>query len=580
MMDYRVEVLDVYGRRCALFDEVPLMDVSRTAPDKTDEIRGLLPTSVEDLGNAYEIRVWVDGRLFCRGEVDSISPQWGDMRKLILDQYVPFHNVVEFEAHGEARLGNSYVSQLYSNREVSAIVKDLINRAPGPVHYWVEHTGYPEGAQREFSKFWGRRTAGNALQIGGIDTGQWIDASRMDLSGAYAKDGDTIAGLVVDGVAWPDLRMMMIDTEEMALNSHARSRHPEVAMWDSIRYAQSGYAQKAIKAKAFLQQLIDEKSIEYIELNPHQNSSGVFDDRVDVYGRYLGLIYGGGECFNAALVEQDLADIYLWDEGRYHVPEMALKDFFSYTGIHTDSIENTESVLQEFSVNSGVLEALTALAYAAKGYVFSVDLEQGVKFHAPTHPDQVAFFSPTQMGVLWGARMSGMCNILYVDGNPLNGVVNSSYIRGESLDTYGAKARGLTYFALGSERDGEKLARGLLDDLAYPERVGTLRFFTGNAALQVGDLVEVRDGPLRRLDEALPEEWGGRFDSTLTGRVKEVRHRFSGKHVVTTAQLTSPLRSVDKPLSFMVRSQESASTLFEFRLDSEVVGLDMGFHLD
>jgi hypothetical protein len=50
--------------------------------------------------------------------------------------------------------------------------------------------------------------------------------------------------------------------------------------------------------------------------------------------------------------------------------------------------------------------------------------------------------------------------------------------------------------------------------------------------------------------------------------------------VETVAALTSPLRSVDEPVGFMVRSQPGASTLFQFRLDDETVGLDLGYHLD
>ena len=65
----------------------------------------------------------------------------------------------------------------------------------------------------------------------------------------------------------------------------------------------------------------------------------------------------------------------------------------------------------------------------------------------------------------------------------------------------------------------------------------------------------------------------------LAARVRRVRHRFSGRHVETTVDLDSPLRSVGDPLAWLVRSQPAASTLFEFRLDAETVGLDMGFHL-
>jgi hypothetical protein len=121
------------------------------------------------------------------------------------------------------------------------MVRAVVNQARGPLHYYVEHTAYPDGAAREFGKFTTRMALADPLPVGGIDSGQWVDSSRIDLSGAYAKDGDTIAGLVVDGLPWPDLRLMMIDAEESSLNSHAISRHPEIADWDSDRYDRSAY---------------------------------------------------------------------------------------------------------------------------------------------------------------------------------------------------------------------------------------------------------------------------------------------------------------------------------------------------
>ena len=62
--------------------------------------------------------------------------------------------------------------------------------------------------------------------------------------------------------------------------------------------------------------------------------------------------------------------------------------------------------------------------------------------------------------------------------------------------------------------------------------------------------------------------------------MKEITHEFRGRLVTTTAGLTSPLRSVDDPLSFIVREQASAESLFQFRLDEKTVGLDLGYHLD
>ena len=296
-MGYRVEVWDTWNRRIAAYDDVPLLEVTRAFPDETDRIRGLLPAGTADLGPGYSVRVRVDGEPFAEATVTSVSPQWGDTRKLVLDRYVHFHEVIEFEAARGPRDGNTTVSPTYTNREVGAIVKDVINRAPGAIHYLVDHNDYPGGAEREYAKFLARKTDENELEVGGIGAGQWVGSGRIDAGAAYAKDGDTIAGLVVDGVAWPDLRFMLIDCEETSRNSHAVKRHPEVAEWTDARYAASGYKLRGDAAKDALQNWLDTKGIDYIELNPHQDAAGVYDDRVDAYGRYLGLVFGGGRVF-------------------------------------------------------------------------------------------------------------------------------------------------------------------------------------------------------------------------------------------------------------------------------------------
>lgn len=579
-MDYAIEIIDNWGRCIAAYDDVPLLDVVRSSPDDQDEIRGLLPFNTGELSNAYQVRVYVDGVICCEGLVEYVRPQWSDTRKLILDKYVAFHEVLEFAARSPRRNGNAMVSRAYKNREIGAMVKDILNSARGPIHYWVDHKAYPEGAEREYMKFLARKTDENELETGGIAEGQWVGGERIDIGAAYAKDGDTIAGLVVDGEAWPDLRLMLVDAEETALNAHAESRHPEVAFWTDDEYDRSVYKRRADAAKAFLQQMIDEESIEHIELNPHRNAAGEFDDRVDAYGRYVGLVYGGGKCFNAALVEQGLTEVYLYEEGKYHVPEMALKDFYSYVGCHKDSIEATGVTLGEFDVRGGVLEVLTALAYAAGGFVFSVDVDLGVRFRRASEADRVLFHDPVKIGVRLGSDASSLRNILYFKGNPFTGTLSKTYACGESIDEYGIRAAGFEYFSITAESDADKLAAGLLDDVSYPEFIGAVTFFHGEETLRVGDIIEVRGEALRRFDRELPGEWDGRFAGKLVGCVRAVGHRFTGKQVTTTAFLTSPLRSVVNPLSFMVRSQPGATTLFEFRLDDDTVGLDMGFHLD
>lgn len=579
-MTYRLEVYDTFGRRIASFDDVPLVEATRRGPDRRDSIRGILPAGVDNLSPGYRIRAYVDERLFCDTRVTEVIPQWSDTRKLILDQYVRFRKVVEFLAEGDLAAGNAVVSSAYANQSIGAIVKDVINRALGRLHYTISHAAYPQGAEREYLKFLARKTPENELDVGGIATGQWVGGVRVDTSGAYAKDGDTIAGLVVDGVAWPDVRLLMIDCEESSRNNHAFSRHPEVQEWTDAQYAASGYKLAADAATAALQSLIDTHGVDYIELNPHKNALGEYDDRVDAYGRYIALVFGGGQCFNAAQVELGHADVYLYQDGRYHDPDMALKEFYSYSGVRADSIEDAATSLIAYDTSVGVLEAITALAYAAGGYVWSVDPAMAVRFYKAARPARVWYFDPVRMGISYGANRSEFANAIYFDGNPISGSVSKTYARGESIDEYGFSARALELFGISREEDADKLAGGLLDDLAYPERVGRAEFFYGNSEVSPGDLVEVRSGPLRRIDRELEQEFGGRFAGRLTARVKEIVHRFSGTHVSTRVELTSPLRSVTSPLSFMVRSQPSGSAVYQFRLDDSGVALDGAHHLD
>ncbi|MBN2310877.1 MAG: thermonuclease family protein [Candidatus Hydrogenedentes bacterium] len=579
-VDYRIEIYDTWGRRVAVVDETPLLEAVRTAPDRPDRIAGLLPAGLAHLGHGYRIRVFVDGRLFCEASVVRVAPHWSDTRKLILDRYVRFHELLEVEAERAANDGNTAVSRCYVNGEIGELVRSAIDSATGRVHYLVDHAAYPDGAQREYAKFEARRTAGNALFYRSIALGQWAGPGRVDATGAYAKDGDTIAGLVVDGIPWPDLRLMLIDCEETSKNSHAVKRHPEVAGWTAAQYAASGYKLEADAATAALQNLIDTKGIEYVELNPHQNAAGAFDDRVDAYGRYVGLAYGGGECFNAALVELGLADVYLYQDGAYLVPDMALKDFFSYAGPHAASVDHTGVVLTRFDVSAGVFEALTALAYAAGGHLWSVDPELAVTFRAAGRPDRVCFFDPAAVGVTLGSDSEDVANALYFNGNPMTGGVDKTYTRDESIDEFGFRPRQLRHYGISVEEDADRLCLGILEDLAYPDPGGAVEFFHGDGAVRVGDLVEIRGEGLRRVDRELPGEWGGRFTGRLVARVEEVRHRFSGRQVATRIRLTSPLRSVADPLRFMVASQPSIETLYQFRLDDEVVGVDLGYHLD
>ena len=579
-MTYRIEIYDTYGRRTAAFSEVPLFEAVRRAPDQRDSVHGILPADITNVSHGYRVKVFVDDALFCDVPVTEVSPQWSDARKLILDEYVRFQEVIEILAEGDLAPGNTAVSRAYAFSTIGDIVKDVVNRATGPIHYTVAHTAYPEGAEREYLKFLARKTPANELQVGGIATGQWVGGARLNTSAAYAKDGDTITGLVVDGVAWPDLRLLMIDCEETSLNPHAAVRHPEVAGWSGARYNVSGYKARGDAAKAALQSLVTTEGIAYIELNPHKDIFGAYDDRVDAYGRYVGMVYGGGKCFNAAQVERGHADVYLYEDGRYHDAEMALKEFYSYVGPNSDSIEEVLSSLIAYDASAGALEVLTALAYAAGGYIWSVDESHRVRFYKAVRSARVWFYDPVTMGLALGATRAGLANAIYFDGNPISGTVSKTYSRSESIDEYGFEGRSLEHFGISREEDADKLVAGFLDDLPYPERTGQVIFFRGNAGVAVGDLIEVRGGPLRRIDRELAGEYGGRFRGRLMGCVREVRHRFAGPYVSTRVDLTSPLRSVAEPLSFMVRSQPSGAAVFQFRLDDTGVGLDGVHHLD
>ena len=579
-MNYQVRVYDTWNRRIAVHDHVPLLKATRRAPNLADTVQGILPGRVEDLGHGYRIEVVLDGEVFLSAFVNSVNPQWSDTRKLILERFVRFHEVISFEAAFEKDDLNTKVVRSYTNRTVGQIVRDAIQRAPGEIHYLVDHGAYPDGAAREYQKFLSRKTAENELEIGGIAQGQWVDGARIDLTGASAKDGDTIQGLKVDGVEWPDFRLMLVDSEETFINSHGKKVHPEIAGWSAEQYAASGYKLKADAATAFLQDLLDTEGIDFIELNPHRDGTGAFDDRVDVFGRYLGLVYGGGECFNAGLVEEGHAEVFLFDDGRFLVPELELKDFFSYTGPNQDSIENSTATLTAYDVNNDVFEVLTAMSYVADGYVWSLGLDGAISFRRASRADRVVFFDSVEHAVELGSTLEGVANAIFFEGNPLTSGLDKGYFNDPSIDEYGFRWRSLDYFSISLEPDADRLVSGLLKDVAYPMPSGSVEFFSGDGSIAVGQILEFRDGDLRRLEREIPGEWDDRFTGRMVGRVSEVTHSILGDRVQTVARLTSPFRTVENPVSFIVGSQLPASSLFQFRLEEATVGLDLGFHLD
>jgi endonuclease YncB( thermonuclease family) len=579
-MNYRVEIKDAWNRRVAVFDDVPLLEATRDRPGGLNQIRGILPKHVTELGHGHRVELWLEDELFVRANVTQLNPVWADTKKLILERFVDFHNTVTFEAEWTDDEANVRVKSSHQAETVDEIVKRSINRALGPIHYGVAHTAYPDGATREYQKLLARKTSANELETGGIAAGQWVSGARIDATSAYAKDGDTIAGLVVDGVTWPDLRMMMIDTQETSINSHTLKLHPEVAEWSTADYNASGYKVAADAATDFLQHLMDTKGIDLIELNPHRGSNGLFDDRVDKYGRYLGLVCGGGECFNAGLVEQGLADVLNYEDGRYHQPEMELKDFYSYTGVQVDTVEATAQELVEVDANIGIYPWLTTLAYAAGGYGWSMSQDFCIEFRALHQVDRVLFLDPVLHGIEWESDSEFLVNALQLDGNQTASTLNVTVDRDLSIAIYGERLEHIDNGAFVDALDGTALLDGLLDDVAYPELRGAITFYHGDPTIQQGDLIEVRDGLSARVRPELADEWGGRFSGRLVARVAKVVHTLEGNHLKTVAELTSPLRTMERPLRDIVDSQAEAGSQFELRLDDALAGLDTVYHLD
>jgi len=580
MSDYAIELYDTWGRRIATWDESPLMRAQHTGPDNPDTIRGILPGRVEDLGHAYRLRVLVDGEPFLDARVVRVRPTWSDTRRRILDRVVNFHEIVEVEAVRPALEGNAPVQQAFVNRTVDSIVRDAIDHARGPAHYLIDHTAYPDGALREFGKFAWRQTPANELEVGGIAQGDWVGSPRLNVANAVAVSGDTIGGLEVDGAPWPDLRLMMTASEQPVRDTDAIALHPEVAAWSDAFYAASAYKRSADRAQAFLQELIDTKGIDFVELNPHRGVTGAFDNRIDAQGRHIGFVYGGGQCFNAATIENGHARVAVEADGAFLEPGLRLKEYYSYDRVARDSIAATPVALARYDVNNGLYEILTALAYAAGGFVWTVDNDGAVFFRAASEIDRVVFFDRRDHALTLGSDSDSVVNMIVLFGNPIGAPLEQSYARPGSVEELGERRERLELFSIAQPDDADALAAALLDDLAYPAPDGEIVFHQGQSGIGVGDLLEFRDAEIRRLDRRVDGEWGDRFFGRHVARVKSVTHEFRGRIVTTTLAFTSPLRSVDDPLRFIVRGQPPADVLFQFRLDDEAVGLDLGYHLD
>lgn len=572
-MRMRLELLDTWRRRIATFTEAAHLDAVRRGPDRFDALECALP-HVPGIGPGCLADLYLDGAHWRRFEITRTAEDWDGEVQLAHNPVAPTRDRMRLWARTAPQPGNTRVMRAYVDTSLVETLADIIQRAPGPLHYHVTHTAYPEGAVREHEKFVARATPANALEPGGIARGQWVGADRIDASGAWAKDGDTIAGVVVDGVAWPELRLMMIDAEETTLNNHARKRHPETALWTPERYARSGYKLRADAAADFLAQLMNEEGISHIELNPHRDATGAFDDRVDVYGRYIALVFGGGMCFNAALVETGHADVYLYADGRYHVPGHALKDYYSYTGAHTAGLYDDGLHVNAIDLDCGALEAVTALMMLSGNRVFTVSPEMTLRMHAGDAVTRTPAYEAERMSLRSGFVKRPMINWLALQGNRQVGPERFTAARGDSIGAYGLEAGWIDAEWAGDADDLEGVALGLLEDLAYPTPVVELVFFDGAPDMLPGELVRVAGAHVTRHARRLDGEWGGRFEDGLVGRVAEVRHRFEGAHAETIVTLTAPLRSVANPYLFLRRMRNDRETPFTLRLDEEMVGLD------
>jgi endonuclease YncB( thermonuclease family) len=579
-MEYRIEIVDTWERRIATVYRTHVLEVTRGFVTDDVSITGMLPADLIDVGHEYVLRVYLDDRLEAEAPVRVVDPQWGDRKKLVLDRYVDFHAIIEVVAVRHYAETNALLRKAYTAKEISEIVKDAIESVPGEIHYLVDHDSYPDGAQREYTKFTGRLEWMSEFPIGSVASGEYVGSSRINASTAYAKDGDTIAGLVVDGAAWPDLRLMMIDTEELSINTHTIKLHPEVATWTEEKYARSGYKFTADRAKEALQNLIDTKGVEYIELNWHRDAMGEFDNRVDAYGRYIGLVYGGGECFNAAMVDLGHSPVYLYEDGAYNPPEMRLKEYYSYTGPSADSVESTDASFSNLDLHNGIYEVLTLLAYAAGGYVWSIDQNEAVTFRKVAVPDRVIFYNPKKHSVSLRSDSSNVVNRIEVLGNPVGGQFEKVYTNWSSVDEFGVRSDTLELFSVSQERDADIIVSGLLDDVAYPEPCGTITFLEGDAAIAPGQIVEIRGDEVRRVTRSVDGEYGAIFTDRHVFRVARKETLIRNARVETRCMLAPVIRSVGDPLGFIVKSQPRANTFFQFRLDDDAVGVDMGYHLD
>lgn len=120
--------------------------------------------------------------------------------------------------------------------------------------------------------------------------GEYVAAARLARSAPVALDGDTLGGIVVDGRAWPPVRLLGLDAPE--LHAHARRRYgaDRWAVVDELSWSRSPEGRRARGARALLGRLVA-RGLVALELNPWRGSNGRLGERRDRYGRALARVY-------------------------------------------------------------------------------------------------------------------------------------------------------------------------------------------------------------------------------------------------------------------------------------------------
>ena len=197
-----------------------------------------------------------------------------------------------------------------------------------------------------------------------------------------------------------------------------------------------------------------------------------------------------------------------------------------------------------------------------------------VTFRDATVFDHQYRYRADKMTIVSGFTDKNIANTITLSGNDLVAPESITITDDESINAYGKHSASIEGNWLGNDEDKQQLATVLVQDLAYPAPLITVTFFEGAPELQPGDLISITGKPLARYARKLTDEWGNAFDKALLGRITEIRHCIKGKDAWTQATLSAPLRSVKTPLTLLRRIRSTGESLFAFRLDEPLAGLD------